>query len=224
MNEIKYYHENMNSKNKHLRKNILNSKEQIYKASIVQHLQFKKLLFKVNGILSKYKLLYSIPWNVTFIKKEYLIENNFPHTHGDTIYFPSSFFGLGEKIKIDLLIHEKIHVYQRYNPIEYNKLLLNYFDLEIENTVSNHPDKDNIRVNPDVNKLIYSDKGEYRLPILNKNAQDISEVSYQVYNPHDSITKYSKMPVNEHPNETIAYYLTENIIKNNVDDDIIKYL
>ena len=67
-------------------------------------------------VISKTKRLQNIPWK--FAKLDKTIENGWPHTLHDVIVLPSNFLERGHSSNdiIDILIHEKIHVYQRVHP------------------------------------------------------------------------------------------------------------
>jgi hypothetical protein len=55
-----------------------------------------------------------IPWK--FVIYDGTVENGLCHTIGDIIMFPNEFFEYSLERKLKLLIHEKVHVYQRYEP------------------------------------------------------------------------------------------------------------
>jgi hypothetical protein len=73
-----------------------------------------------------------------------------------------------------------------------------------------------MRQNPDNNQLLYSDHGQYTLPLFRKNPKTIADVEFVDFHTHNKETKYSKLNKNEHPNETFAYYLTDSILEKNV--------
>lgn len=212
---LDYYNKNLNNNNKSLRQNLIHL-DNIYSPSILQHIKLKWDILCVNNILLPYKHIYNLSWIIKFLDTKYNIENNYPHTHDDTIFFPSSFFKLSKKERISLLIHEKIHIYQRYYPIPYHKIILNYYDLQVVQLLDTHDDFEKIRQNPDNNQLIYSDQGQYTLPLFREDPSSISDVVFIDYNVHNKSTKYSKLKKNEHPNETFAYNLTDNILNHNV--------
>jgi len=218
-----FYNDSLNQKNKMLRQNLINSKF-FYFPSLYQYLILKYDILLTNRKLSSFSRLYSIPWKISFFDSKYKIENNYPHTHGDTIYFPNLYFTLPQSERIDLLIHEKIHIYQRYYPIPYHKILLNYYNLKVSQLVFTHPDFENVRQNPDNNLLIYNDDNEYRLPLFIDNPKSIANVKDKVYNKHNKVTPYSKLNPNDHPNETFAYYLTSAISKNQIPNYIKKLI
>lgn len=53
-----------------------------------------------------------IPWRILFFGQG---ERGLPHTHGPFIMLPTSY---NRNVSPSLLVHEKVHIYQRYHPIE----------------------------------------------------------------------------------------------------------
>ena len=210
-----FYNNSLNQINKMLRNNLINSKF-FYYPSFIECFILKYDIFLTNIILLSYHHLYYLPWKIQFFHNKYNIENNYPHTHGDTIFFPNLYFTLPQSERINLLIHEKIHIYQRYYPIPYHKILFNYYNLKVKQLVFTHPDFKNVRKNPDNNLLIYTDNNEYILPVFIDNPSSISDVKHKVYNKQNKNTTFSKLNKNEHPNETFAYYLTTAILNNEI--------
>jgi len=96
------------------------------------------MFFENYNILINGKELLNIPWNLALSKynNNYEYEEGLPHTRNNIIFLSEKIIPneINSEI-ISLLIHEKIHIYQRYNP---------------------HIDK--IRSNPDLNNTIYIDK------------------------------------------------------------------
>ena len=221
---IQYYNDSLNDMNKKTRKNIFFNDNQIQTLSFTQYITLLFDIFYTNCLLFRFKRLYSLSWNIIFVSHE--LENGFPHTHYDTIFMPlKRFFSLSRHERIKLLIHEKIHIYQRFYPIEFNKMLFNEFDLKVETLISEHEDYEKVRLNPDLNNLIYSDHGEYYLQHFLENAYSLGDSSKKVYNETTKNTKYKHLPVNEHPHETFAYYFADLIVnKNKIDKKLIKYM
>lgn len=56
----------------------------------------------------------SIPWK--FAKLSTSLEQGFPHTLGDIILLSDRFFTLPSSRQVSILLHEKVHVYQRMQP------------------------------------------------------------------------------------------------------------
>jgi hypothetical protein len=93
--------------------------------------------------------------------------------------------------------------------------------------IHRHKDFKRVRINPDTNVLIYKDIDDsYVLPIYNKNASRLRDVENRTYygnNPRK--TKYRIIGKEEHPNEAIAYYLSNLLVtKGVVHKDILMWL
>lgn len=217
------YNNSLNQKNKMLRQNLINSKF-LYSPTLYEYSLLKYDLLTTNLILYTFNRLYSLPWKIKFFHNKYNIENNYPHTHGDTIFFPNLYFTLPRSERTNLLVHEKIHIYQRYYPIPYHKILFNHYNLKVKQLLFTHEDFENVRQNPDNNLLIYTDDNEYTLPVFMDNPSSIADVKHKVYNEHNNVTSYSELNKNEHPNETFAYYLTDAILKNEIPNYIKSFI
>lgn len=74
------------------------------------------LVDQANKLTSCFPRLHNIPWK--FAKVDAHVENGFPHTLGDTIVLSDRFFNIhGDHIdQIKTIIHEKVHVFQRFYP------------------------------------------------------------------------------------------------------------
>jgi hypothetical protein len=129
-------------------------------------------------------------WKFSLINDVY--EEGFPHTRIDIIFLSPNVINYTDDNLIKILIHESIHIYQRYNKTEINNYLR-----ENGYTVSRRRDSEPfIRANPDLDEYIYKDK-----------------------NGDEMIYKYkSSMPKgindiipnkNEHPFEKMAYEISE---------------
>lgn len=220
---LNFYHDLLNNNNMNIRKNII-SEKCIYHLSKAQNNLLQNDIKKANILLYSYKRLYNIPWKITVLDTKFEVENNFPHTHGNVIFLFNNFFNKNQDSRVLTLIHEKIHIYQRLFPIPYHKILLNYYKLDINSLLHHHEDFNQVRMNPDINLLIYDDKGYYTLPILNENATTLYDTTLKHYGKKLN-TIYSKLPQNEHPNETLAYHFSEMITqKNKLPDKITNLL
>ena len=129
-------------------------------------------------------------WKFALIDEVY--EEGFPHTRMDIIFISPKIINYTDDNLIKILIHESIHIYQRYNKTEINNYLK-----ENNYIVSRRRDTEPlIRANPDLDEYIYKDK-----------------------NGDEMIYKYkSSMPNgindiipnnNEHPFEKMAYEISE---------------
>lgn len=116
-----------------------------------------------------------------------LYEDGLPHTRIDVIVLPAGVTNQATTDLTSLLIHEKVHVYQKLFPEDVQK----YYTSKGLQIVGKRNTKDNIRANPDADENIY------------KNEQGkIMALKYQA-NPK-SIT--DTLPEDEdHPNEKMSY-------------------
>lgn len=224
MDKIVYYNTHLTELNKSLRDNLITSNKVMYSPTLSEKIQLKMDIFLVNAKMYPYKNIYSLPWNIKFFKTKFNIENNYPHTHHNIIFFPQTFFKLNKSERLNLLVHEKLHIYQRYFPIQYHMILFNKFGLQVKQLLKTHEDYQMVRQNPDNNLLIYTDNGQYTLPIFKDNPYTIRDVKFIDYDTHDTITEYSKLNKNEHPNETFAYFITNAIIQGNTISSIQPFL
>ena len=130
--------------------------------------------------------IHELPWKFVFTcNDEY--EQGFPHTRKDIIFLPID--NIFSKSLVKLLIHEKVHIYQRYNINKIDELLkLNGFTKY--KTRDNYP---LIRANPDLNNWIYKGPDGYAM--------------YYEYNSIEptNIEDVTRHGSAEHPYELIAY-------------------
>jgi len=159
-----------------------------------------KLIPEINEswiIISK---LLDIPWKIGVINtNDY--EEGLPHTRNDTIILPSSKISLSKEF-MDTLLHEKLHIYQKTYPDDFNIYLeennyikyKKYIDADIQ-----------YRSNPDTDEWIYKKNGIiYVSEYINNNPKTILDVRY---NPKNSC-------IYEHPREKSVYDLLNKIKKN----------
>ena len=129
-------------------------------------------------------------WKFALIGDIY--EEGIPHTRTDIIFLSPKIFNYNETDLITILIHESIHIYQRYNKTEMNKYLK-----DKGYSVSRRRDSEPfIRANPDLDEYIYKDKNEDELLYLYKSSMP---------NGINDIIPNK----NEHPFETMAYEISE---------------
>ena len=152
-------------------------------------------------LIPKDNYIHKILWKFAFIKsKSY--EDKYPHTRQDIIFIHIDILKSINNSKkyydfVALLIHEKIHIYQRYNNIKIDNLLSN---LNIERKYPRMYFR-LIRANPDLNDWIYIDENkQLMMSIYNSGFPK---------NINDIITKSNY----EHPYEMISYVI-ENKYRN----------
>ena len=128
--------------------------------------------------------LKNIPWIFGF-SKDSQYEFGMPHTQGDTIILNKNNIYLSDLVT--LLIHERIHIYQKLYPDDVDEFL-KYYNFE---KISK---KNNIdRTNPDTNNFIYTRFNEiYECKIIDNNIACTNDNSAY-----------------EHPYEFMAYMISE---------------
>jgi len=164
---------------------------------------FKNLYIKeykdLNGKdIAAIKWIYAITENNKY-------EEGLPHTRMDIIFLSKNILKNNDNDLTNTLIHEKIHIYQRMNPMLFDKILasMNYSIVDrylIENNRL-------IRSNPDVNNYIYIDNNTnkyficlYRSDkptgindvIINNYAIEhpYEKIAYDIANHHNDISKF----------------------------------
>lgn len=143
-------------------------------------------------------LLSKIKWKIACIisyKDEYKYENENPHTIDDTILLPRTELENDDQSLISLLIHEKIHIFQRFYPMYVKKYIkLRQFKKYQKRKVYKKYKK--IRANPDVDSYIYERFGRIYHAIYRKGATSINDI-------------HIKKLEMEHPYEEMAYRVEE---------------
>jgi hypothetical protein len=128
-------------------------------------------------------------------------EEGLPHTRENIIFLSKNVLKYDELALTNTLIHEKIHIYQRYNSSIFDKIIkemgLNILDKKTYKYTKY------IRSNPDTNNNIYY-KGDNVMVCLYRNEKpnSINDVVHNNY-------------ATEHPYEKIAYEIAENFYKYN---------
>lgn len=129
-------------------------------------------------------------WKFALIDEVY--EEGFPHTRMDIIFLSPKVITTTDDNLTKILIHESIHIYQRYNITEINNYLK-----ENKYTVSRRRDSEPlIRANPDLDEYIYKDK-------------DGEEMIYKYKSTMPKGINDIVPNKNEHPFEKMAYEISE---------------
>ena len=186
---------------------------------------------KINEKLKKGydKIINSIEWKFCFLNDG--VENNLPHTIHDVIFLPCNFLEIEQNNRVKILLHEKMHIFQRKYPCETNILYLNFWKLKPFILEKNDPIKKHIRFNPDNNSFqyVYYDKYLdsfcYNVKLYNTNPRELKDcrVHTQKKNAHyfsnaDRDTIYRNIlnrediKQKESPNEVMACLCTELIL------------
>lgn len=228
------YFKNLNLINMKIRGcNNLDKCKELYKNNIINFTENEKnILINLIKLSEKYlknknyklKSFNQTPWRFSKITTD--IEQGFPHTHSNIIYLSNSFFNNDDDIsKLETLIHEKLHVYQRTYPKKTQDLYKKY--KFYKTTKRNFPMR---RANPDLDNYDYNYKGIIFYKKLKNNPTNLMDS----YNEFISIDNNSRIEVikelkdmkyiNEHPNEIFANLISNKIINNNLNNILINYL
>ena len=154
----------------------------------------KKLLDWVMEIITKktpnkLRFLFN---NITYGKYEMNVENNFPHTHGNTIFLTDKFISgilyyLNNNLEEDMIrdigviiIHECIHLWQRKDTKLFYKLYIYYWNFIKVKKIHNNYFVDRVRYNPDGVDLNWvlsiKNKNILLLSVYKKNSKHIGHV------------------------------------------------
>ena len=177
----------------------LNIKQKAYVISqiILVNIQLLPQCFFSNKF--DYRTFLLIPWKVGFVKDN-KYENGLPHTRQDTIILPITAIHSEKSSYLrKLLVHEKVHIYQRMYPIKTSNYLVDQGYSKYKLIKSS---KYNIRANPDIDEYIYKNSsGQLLMAQFNNNKpKNIGSVRYSV----GTTQNY------EHPYEDMAINLSKN--------------
>ena len=189
------------------------------------------LIKSIDPILINFKNISSIPWKIT--KIDVNIENGYPHTIEDVIVFNDNFFTLNQEQQKLLLLHEKIHIYQRKFPIETHEFIMNILGFQIKNRNKNFNMM--VRNNPDLNDLTYGKDNYYILQIYNNfNPKSLADSKIiKVNEKNNEISNLTQNDLNielndktqlEHPYEIMASYLPYVILHKKVNINYIDWM
>jgi len=177
------------------------------KDSCINSLKYSKILEKTiqiaNSKIKKIKIngfdgnkAAQLQWIIGVFKgKDY--EYGLPHTRNLVILLPESILNNNSSL-LRILIHEKIHIYQKMFPNDINIWLKDNGFTKYRLINKN----DNNRANPDIDNYLYKNSnGQVLMSVYNELPFTINDVKYH---PKDNLYY-------EHPFEYMAYSL-ENLI------------
>lgn len=185
----KKYFDKLNQKDlsaRNLNKSNINQhyKEQIRKPTN-KELVIINNIFRVISvdIGDKYKSILDIPFKIYMFKN---LENNYPHTHHNSILLPEIFpldYSYGVK---NTLLHEKIHIIQRFKRDNFYNLYENYWNFRYMKIKDLKKVEQYSRTNPDGldNNWVFSNKGIniVLMSLYNKDYKNLSNVTnYGIY-------------------------------------------
>lgn len=148
-------------------------------------------------------LLHNIPW--IFVKTNSSIEEGFPHTLSNLIFISNPM-----DISAEVLLHEKIHIFQRLYPDLTKKLIIDLWGFNVH---SKFIDTFLARNNPDTDGIIYSRKGVvFYQKYTTSNPLSISESNHTVIHSSDQSIPYYVHQL-EHPYEIMAIIVAKILYK-----------
>ena len=176
--------------------------------------QFKELEYAnhingndIAGIKWVFANTYANHFNDTI--KEY--EEGLPHTRENIIFVSKNVLKYDELNLTNTLIHEKIHIYQRYNSVLFENIIKNMGLIELDKKTYKYAKY--IRSNPDTNnKIYYSAENTKKGIDMDTN---VMVCLYRNNNPNSINDVIHKNYSTEHPYEKIAYEIAENYYKYN---------
>jgi hypothetical protein len=166
----------------------------------INNILLTKPIFQLSYFDGK-KAVKELQWKLGCVQNN-LYENGLPHTRNDIIIFPKSYLTTyPENYLKKTLLHEFIHIYQKFYPNDVEKYLQ-------ENNITKYrkiEKKDNIRANPDTDDYIYYNEKNQTVykAVFHNNSKSISDVTYYPINDR----------LYEHPFEMMAIKISDEILK-----------
>ena len=214
--------------------NKISSNKQYYfnntvKDNICQEIDNKILIYLVENIeiadnilnleLDKKFIIEDFDWKICLTKENFLFNN--PFTLGDVIFMPKKYIidNINSKERINIiktLVHEYIHISQRYKGNIWNEhILVNTNWILLDYKINDNNINNNYILNPDTyylkNSFLYKNNNKlyYGRFEFNKKLQVCwyEFINNKYLKVNKNISKY------EHPYEEMAYTLTENLEK-----------
>ena len=136
-----------------------------------------------------------LPWKFALTSKtnNFEYEDGLPHTRKDIIFLTRNNLVSHDENLVNILIHEKVHIYQRMNKSKMNKIVNEMgFVVFTKTTELNLKLK---RSNPDIDNEIYYDKQKGIINLCKYSSENPSNISDVESNNMSS----------EHPYEKMAY-------------------
>lgn len=161
---------------------------------------------QANNLTKRYPNLHAIKWK--FGKTTRTIEMGMPHTLRDTIILSPGFFQANKNDQVTTLIHEKMHVYQRYFPLPTHKLITSYWGFKVSDLQSQNRLQRN---NPDLNSYTYSYNDHDLLQLYNSDTPKNLRDSHATLSTSD-LDLPSLINQTEHPYEIMACIISSIII------------
>lgn len=211
MSDADLYARKVKSKNEYL--------ENISKNSISFNIKEQEKLYRCTKVADNFFSSYNniingndivdIKWKFALVNINNNIEyeEGLPHTRNDIIFLSKYVLNNEDHNLTNILIHEKVHIYQRYNKDKIEKIIydMGYRILQKKNNTKL------LRANPDLNDNIYYDsKNNIEMIGLYKNntphgINDIILTNFSIEHPYEKIAydiaeEYNKIHINKYIN------------------------
>jgi hypothetical protein len=132
------------------------------------------------------RLLRAGPWRVAVLRACALAENGWPHTHGEVVCLPESHFERPRVERVETMVHERVHVFQRRFPEEAAELVVRAWGMRPHPWDTVPPGLRALkRSNPDLDGAVYADRdGVASMQVFNSprptNLSDSRAVSFGI--------------------------------------------
>jgi hypothetical protein len=180
------------------------------------------------SLLQPYTRIRSLPWRIAVMDDTKRAESGYPHTHRDIIVLPTSSIqrdhydgdDLDDDLDdlddmrdlVNLLIHEKVHIYQRAFPAEAHNLVMNRWSYRTPGVIDDYRQLElGRRSNPDVTPAIFN--GTYQRytsaspeSLADSKIWSIKSTAEDDHHPH---LRSNKRIEYEHPYEAMAYVIAD---------------
>jgi hypothetical protein len=164
------------------------------------------------------------PWAVALMVGH--AENGYPHTHGSVICLPMSWLSSGDaKTRVRLLVHERVHVFQRTRPEEVRRMLASTWGVHAVGSARHLLSPRltcRLRSNPDLDGWLYADPerlgGGATVQLFDSDSpRDLSESSIVVVRPPTGPSPFWEPAEDghvayEHPFEEMAYAVAQSVV------------
>ena len=176
--------------------------DKYFKTEAYKELKYSKYLNGNN--IASIKWIFANTSTNRFNNKIMENEEGLPHTRENIIFISKNVLKYDELNLTNTLIHEKIHIFQRYNTEILDKIISDMGLKELDRRLYKYSKY--IRTNPDTNnKIYYNEKNKDIIFVClyrNNNPNSINDVLHNNYST-------------EHPYEKIAYEIAGNFYANN---------
>ena len=182
-----------------------------------EKLELLTLARRANGLLRAFPSMTSLPWR--FCKLGDSIENGYPHTLHDIIFLPHDFFNDNEPChvkqkndhkKLKIIVHEKVHVFQRKFPFAAKLLMHKVWNYTVFDFMENYVDARN---NPDIDGVIYKNSCNgpgFYMAYLPNTSPSLSNAAIKAVDKDGKTSAISERY--EHPYERMAYEISDLIV------------